>query len=154
MYMRRSRVPVSTGDAQLAHIPNDAILLIKIDVEGYEMTVLRGLRKTLERVGAPVYVEVLGVDHFLDGTYSREYFGVLSQGKIMELVDSRVANGREVEHVFREIGYCLFKYNKEGSFSAVKKIELDDPIPGAQGERNFLAMPAAKNPNDSIVRLS
>lgn len=51
-----SRIPVHTGDEELNGIEPD---FIKIDVEGYELRVLRGLRQTIERTRPIIEIEVL-----------------------------------------------------------------------------------------------
>ena len=55
------------------------IAMVKIAVEGHEEAVLRGMRETITRTRCVIYCEVLGYDHFLDGSYGRDYFGSLSQ---------------------------------------------------------------------------
>ena len=42
MYTHRQRVMVTTGDEQLALLGRDDVMLIKVDVEGHECSVLRG----------------------------------------------------------------------------------------------------------------
>lgn len=50
-------VPVVVGDELLAEVPAAMPMVMKIDVEGFEVPVLRGLRRTLQR-GALVVIEI------------------------------------------------------------------------------------------------
>jgi len=139
MYHRMSRVTRATGDSHLAHLPRDGILLIKIDVEGAELAVLQGLKETLRLTGAPLYVEVLGVDHFLDGSYSREYFGEIGKEELAQIVRARRSNAGLVEEFLKECGYDLFMIT-EAALTSIQRIDVDEPRPGYQGERNVLAL--------------
>ncbi len=56
--MRHVRVPVGVGDEQLAG-ERDAPMFIKIDVEGFELKVLRGLQRTLEARRPAVLTEAI-----------------------------------------------------------------------------------------------
>ncbi len=141
MYSFQQRVVVSTGDAQLSHLPDNEVLLLKIDVEGHELSVLRGLRKTLERTRAPVFCEVLGYDHFQDGSYGRDYFGELASAEIARLSDAREKNGVAVAAQLRQLGYELFVLGDNGVPQEIEKIDLASSCPGKQGERNVFAVP-------------
>ena len=140
MYASRQRVIVSTGDRELSDLRPEEILMIKIDVEGHEEAVLRGLVSTLETSRAPVYCEVLGYDHFRDGTYGRDYFGNLSDEEIERLCHAREQNGRRVAEFFRSHGYELFMIEPGGTLRSVEAIPLSDSRPGKQGERNVFAL--------------
>jgi FkbM family methyltransferase len=52
------RVPVVTGDELLAPLPTAPGLVLKIDVEGYEVPVLQGLQRTLAARSPLVFLEV------------------------------------------------------------------------------------------------
>jgi hypothetical protein len=52
------RVPVTTGDNLLQAVPADQPLVLKIDVEGHEVPVLRGLQQTLAVRQPLVFLEV------------------------------------------------------------------------------------------------
>lgn len=52
------QVPVVVGDELLASLPDAGGLAIKIDVEGYEVPVLRGLAQTLQRRRPLVFLEI------------------------------------------------------------------------------------------------
>ena len=51
-------VPVVVGDELVAKVPNQHPLVFKIDVEGFEVPVLRGLRRTMSTRWPLVFVEV------------------------------------------------------------------------------------------------
>lgn len=57
MDIRSVRVPVHTGDAMLKDRCGDNTLL-KIDVEGFEYRVLRGLESTIGKIRPAIYLEV------------------------------------------------------------------------------------------------
>ena len=59
----RVDVELRTGDAALE---GAAVDLVKIDAEGHELAVLRGLNQTLEDAGPAVFVECLGADAFVE----------------------------------------------------------------------------------------
>lgn len=59
----RVEVELRTGDAALE---GAAVDLVKIDAEGHELEVLRGLKRTLEDAGPAVFVECLGGDGFVE----------------------------------------------------------------------------------------
>ena len=42
-------VPITTVDAAMATVPDGAVRFVKVDVQGYEHHILRGMRATLER---------------------------------------------------------------------------------------------------------
>ncbi|MGH7131749.1 MAG: FkbM family methyltransferase [Phycisphaerales bacterium] len=56
--LRRVQVRVAVGDAQLAELP-DRPMFIKIDVEGFELHVLAGLKQTLSRRKPAVLTEAV-----------------------------------------------------------------------------------------------
>ena len=46
---RGGDVPITTVDAAMATVPDGAVRFVKVDVQGYELHILRGMRATLER---------------------------------------------------------------------------------------------------------
>lgn len=71
----RKEVEVSTGDAVLEGISVD---LVKVDVEGHEMEVLRGLNRTLEAAGPALFVECLNSEAFAEVRAFLELLGYSS----------------------------------------------------------------------------
>jgi len=59
------QLQIITGDAALSEVGIDKIDLIKIDVEGYEKPVLKGLRKTLQ-ASRPIVVFEISIDPEID----------------------------------------------------------------------------------------
>lgn len=69
-------VAVSVGDRELA---DEVPRFIKVDVEGFELHVLRGLRKTLESAKPIVSIEIIGEHLVRAGTSAAEVAGQLMQ---------------------------------------------------------------------------
>ncbi|HEU4629036.1 MAG TPA: FkbM family methyltransferase [Gemmatimonadaceae bacterium] len=61
----RTTICVGRGDALLASLELEAISLVKIDVEGGELEVVRGLDETIRRHRPAMLVEVLPYQHLL-----------------------------------------------------------------------------------------
>ena len=117
-------IPVSTMDAMLAHRFAGEQLLVKIDVEGAELDVVRGASRLLARHPSPVWlIEICLTEHhpagqnpdfaavfatFWDHDY--EAFSLLETG------DLRVLDRNHVErwstHGEREFGYVSYVFCK------------------------------------------
>ncbi|MGQ0627760.1 MAG: FkbM family methyltransferase [Phycisphaerales bacterium] len=74
----RHRVPVRVGDAELTALP-DRPTFIKIDVEGFEMHVLKGLSKTLESRRPAVVTECVERLFRRAGTSTAEIFAFMAR---------------------------------------------------------------------------
>jgi len=140
MYRRLLRVAVSTADDQLASL-NEPICLVKIDAEGWELNILRGMERTLREKRPPVYFEVMGYRHFIDGSYSREYFGAeLEKEELERLVSNRRHNMACLERFWHEHDYTVSLCRQDATLEAVHSL---DPGPESKencGEMNFLAV--------------
>jgi len=75
--MVSTKVPVRVGDAELADLPT-APMFIKIDVEGFEMHVLKGLGKTLETRRPAVVLECVESLFNRAGTSTAEIFAFMA----------------------------------------------------------------------------
>ena len=140
MYSLSTRVAVCKGDDVVMALPEGPVFLIKIDVEGLELEVLKGLDNTLKRHRPPVYFEVMGYALFLDGTYPRRYFGGdLTPEQISCLVENRRANMVKLHQFWMEREYLLFRALEDGTVRLTTT--LDEP--DSPGEMNFLAIPQA-----------
>ena len=101
-YVRSSAVPVFPGDALLSALPEQAIALIKIDVEGAELEVLRGLSATLRTKRPFVVFEVLN-----------NYLVVTRQELSVELTAYRDERARRISAFFDGLGYAVFNIRGE-----------------------------------------
>jgi FkbM family methyltransferase len=139
MYAFKSFVGVSTGDDLLSQLDQHPIFLIKIDVEGLELDVLKGMEDILLNKRPPVYFEVLGCRHLLDGvnaTHWADYFGKLEKREVEELVSQRRENQIQLVEFFRVRNYKLYRCNEDHRFVRVTTL---DPSPKPQ--EDFLALP-------------
>lgn len=137
MYEKQLRVAISTGDRQLADLED--IFFLKLDCEGHEIQALHGMRGVVESKRPPLYFEVMGYSHLLDGSYPRAYFGELSQAQVHSVVEARQRNCLQLDELIASLGYRLTKVTS-GELQPVSRIS--DSLPG-KGEMNFLAEPLA-----------
>lgn len=140
MYSESARVAVSTADDQLAAL-DVPIFLVKIDAEGWELNILRGMERTLRDKRPPVYFEVMGYRHLIDSNYSRQYFGgELGKDERERLVQSRRSFMRSLQDFWHERGYTLSICRPDATLQVVDSL---DPGPESEdncGEMNFLAL--------------
>lgn len=86
---RRFEVPVITGDDLLAGLPEAAPMILKIDVEGFEVPVLTGLQRTLAQRLPIVFLEVADAHQRRAGYSAAELRGHLERlgyrGYVLEM---------------------------------------------------------------------
>jgi FkbM family methyltransferase len=112
---RKVLVPVLRGDIAIAQLRLDKIAVLKIDVEGAELDVLRGLPDTLQLWKPPVMFEVLP-----------NFFGAERKP-----IDARLAaeHNRRAEAIFEffsKHGYGVHQVNSAGGWSPIDAFKLDD----------------------------
>lgn len=140
MYPESTLVPVSTADDQLG-TANEPIFLVKIDTEGWEYNVLSGMQRTLRDKRPPVYFEVMGYRHFVDGTYPRDYFGgELSKDELERLIRNRRDNMGRLDQFWREHGYAVSLCREDGTQEVVRSLDPGPESKDNRGEMNFLAV--------------
>jgi FkbM family methyltransferase len=117
--MRRAHfVPARIGDEVLRELGIDDICAIKIDVEGAELAVMRGLRETLGTARPSVVFEVLPNFH---GRIER----------IMHPPAECARNQASADAIYgllSGIGYDIFQIDDNGDETRVDRFELNDRI--------------------------
>jgi len=136
MYSLQQLVATSTADIQLADIP--ALSLIKIDVEGTEVSVLRGMTASLELHRPPIFMEVMPYAHLLDGTYNRKYFGELSPDEAKRVAAARRDHSMALERFLEDRDYAFYSCSREGRVATAKTLDRGK---SKDSETDFLALP-------------
>ena len=111
-YTRTRQVAVLRGDAALEALgvgPANPVAAVKVDVEGGELEVLRGLRGTLERDRPPVFCELLPV---IEPGHDTDELRAFRQGRQDELLG-----------LIRGLGYRLFRTPHDGGAVPLDAIE-------------------------------
>lgn len=97
-YTEEQWVPVLRGDDAISGLDLEAIAVVKIDVEGGELEVVRGLVSTLEQFSPLIVFEVL--HHYLAAT------GSSIDEETIEFRETRLA---EMEAMLRSGGYTIYR---------------------------------------------
>ena len=118
-YPIRQTVAVSTGDEQLASTP---VSLIKVDCEGAEPQVLRGLGQTIHTHRPIVLFEVMRFQHL--------------QGQ--EIGRVRRDSAEQLARFFRDQAYRFYHCSENGHRDGVTSL---DPGPEKGLDANYLAVP-------------
>ena len=113
--VRKVFVPVLRGDTVMARLKIDQMAVLKIDVEGAELDVLRGLPETLSRWRPAVMFEVLP-----------NFFGA-EQAPIEEaLAVQHRQRAQDIVQFFRDHHYTVHQVDQQGRWHAVERFQLDD----------------------------
>lgn len=107
-------VPVRKGDAAIADLGLDAIAAIKIDVEGAELQVLRGLMQTLAKYRPAVLFEVLP-----------NFYGL---ERVMQPIDACARNNEAADGIldfFARAGYRIHQIDEHGNEHVIDRFDLD-----------------------------
>lgn len=139
MYRHAQSVGVLTGDLVFKDLAS--IAFIKLDVEGTEINVLRGMTSTLGRHRCPILMEVMPYAYLVDGTFDRTYFGDVSQAEAKRVAESRRQHCLDLEAFFREIDYQFFACSPEGDISQVGTLDRGSANWKDRGT-DFLMIPA------------
>jgi FkbM family methyltransferase len=133
-------VPVSTADDQLGHLEHP-IFLVKIDTEGWELHVLRGMERTLRGKRPPVYFEVMGYRPLLEGSYSREFHGGdLSSHELQRLIKNRQDNMSALDRFWHEHRYKTYLCRDDGTLHYASSVDPGSDSDDNSGEMNYVAI--------------
>ncbi len=96
-YVQSKWVPAFPGDEVFPLLPDEAISIVKIDVEGAELEVLRGLSNTLHKYQPFVVFEVLN-----------NYLSVTRENLTEEMTEYRNDRARQISSYFDGLDYTVF----------------------------------------------
>lgn len=108
---------VETGDDFFRMSDEDAIAVIKIDVEGAELQVLRGLEHTLSKYEPCLLLEILPTRH-LKGQSS------LAPHSAEDLFLRRNENNSEIRRLTKRLGYQSFRILEDGWLEPDDEFEM------------------------------
>lgn len=106
------------GDEVLRELEIQEICAIKIDVEGAELQVIRGLQETLLAKHPPLIFEILP-----------NFYGLVE--RIMHppaYCEKNQASADAIFHILTDIGYEIFNIDDKGSEKKISRFELDDRV--------------------------
>jgi FkbM family methyltransferase len=112
---RKVLVPVLRGDTALADLKLDAVAVLKVDVEGAELEVLRGLPEALRRWRPAVLFEVLP-----------NFFGAERAPIDPALAAHHNARAQAIYDFFAAQGYAVHQVDRAGRWSPIDGFRLDD----------------------------
>jgi FkbM family methyltransferase len=135
-YRHQSFVPLRKGDDILDELGVKDIALIKIDVEGFELQVLKGLR---HRLAAQKPVLVFEVLPNFEGTQRT----MLSESKRKEAS----ANAEGIYQFLTELDYRVSQIDQHGAECPIDRFNLDDP-------EHFFGADYLARPTHSDVRVA
>lgn len=139
-YTQTTLVPVLTTDSQLGHLDDD-IFVVKIDTEGSEIDVLRGMERTLREKAPPVYFEVMGYRALLEGRYSREFTrGELPTAERKRIIDNRRNNMETMGRFWHERDWQVSLCRADGRLIPVDSLDPGPDSVDNRPEMNFLAV--------------
>ena len=110
-----TRIQARIGDEVLRELGVEGIAVIKIDVEGAELSVMLGLRETLRTRHPAIIFEVLP-----------NFFG---HDRVMHCADICVKNQANANAIYEfliNLGYSIFQISDDGAELAIDHFRLDD----------------------------
>lgn len=113
-------VPVllEVGDEIFRSLGEEAISVVKVDVEGAESEVLAGLRETLEKYRPILLLEILPTQHLYRGS-------TLSAQQAAEMAMRRKARSAEIRSFTQGLGYQSFRIVGEGRLEHNQDFEME-----------------------------
>lgn len=137
MYCYEKKVILQRGDELIGDQKFNNISMIKIDVEGAEVEVLRGLRNSIKKYRPFVIFESSGYEHIEKGTYNARYFGDMSQSEKRDIIKHRKKTKYDIDKEFTTYGYNIIKIKDDGMFEIVDSVDQ----PSDRANQNYLAVP-------------
>jgi len=122
-------VSARIGDEVLSEMGIARIGVLKVDVEGAELSVFRGLRGTIDRDHPICFFEVLP-------NFVGQERTLIDQAS----ADRNRADAAEIFEFFVSAGYAIFQIDKSGGIALIIKFDLDRPE--AFVSRDYMAKPA------------
>ena len=127
-YDYSKNIYAAIGDEVIDSLGIASIALIKIDVEGAELEVVRGLKATIEKCRPFILFEVL--HHYL----------VLTKKELdANTIDFRTSRIRELEEIIRSNKYCI--YNIKGDKEIIKILKIKPEVVNDLSSTDFIAIP-------------
>lgn len=128
-YNRNINIPILPADTALSWVKDvDRISFIKIDVEGAELEVIRGLKETIKNKSPHLIFEVLPDKIFLTGQ---------KLGDAQSAIRKGIAIG--IEEFLRSHGYSIYRIKSDGSLNSVRSLEGERDA--TLSECNYVAIP-------------
>jgi hypothetical protein len=124
-------VPVFRGDDALTELTD--LAAVKIDVEGGELDVVRGLEQTLRRFQPYIVCEILPV---FDETSEVGRMRKRRQDALVSLL--------------HDVGYSIYRVHSDGSAAALNAIETHDDM----SRTNYVMVPAGETASFPAVSAS
>lgn len=122
-----SIVPTFEADEIINQLDIDKLSIIKIDTEGAELDVLKGLAKTIEKHQPCIHCELANIPGFDDATYQYT-----------------VENNMEVIRVMSGMNYQSYKIEEDGAFYH-KPLKYKNYLPYLNGPLDDSAIPDGGN---------
>lgn len=124
-------VQARVGDEVLSELEIEAICAIKIDVEGAELEVLRGLQNTLRTKRPPVVFEV-----------RPNFWGVEKRTMYPpEECAKRQGRADAIYELLADVRYDIFQIDENGAEAKINRFELDDMVNYVSND--YIARPSA-----------
>ena len=104
----RRRVPLLTGDDYLSWFPPEGRLVVKIDVEGAELDVIRGFLRTIEKFQPEIVCEILPI-------YDRANA-------------MRMEQNLEIWRLFASMNYAIFRLHPQGEAEPTPEVQVHSDL--------------------------
>jgi len=131
----KKKILLVSGDDVLLKLTNEPIGIVKIDVEGSELEVIKGIIGTINRYRPAILFEVLPYKH-LEG--ESQIFKGISNDERATIIATRKQRIAALEEKLAELNYIYYRLEDDGKLLPVQSIDSDGPK--QTHEMNFLAI--------------